>query len=187
MRSSSARAVPGDTDIWVFVLGDMVIFSAYFAAYLFLDRLRDPALFVESQHHLSQGLGLLNTLILLTSSLFVALSVQSARDGDRDSAARCLKLGAALGFSFLLVKTYEWTDKISSGLTITTNAFFMHYYMLTILHVMHVIIGFVFMVVSWRELQRPVPRIAVLEAGGIYWHMVDFLWILIFALLYLMR
>jgi nitric oxide reductase NorE protein len=187
-EQKAARRLPGDADIWVFVLGDMLIFSAYFAAYIFFDRGRNHALFVQSQQQLSQTLGIINTLILLTSSLFVALSVQATRLGDFGIASRFLTLGGSFGVGFLLLKSYEWYSKISHGLTLGTNAFFMHYYMLTGVHVFHVLIGLVFLVVLRRELETaPHPRVKLLEVGATYWHMVDFIWFLIFALLYLMR
>ena len=186
--AEAPRALPGDSDVWVFVIGDMLIFSAYFAAYLFVDRSQDHALFLESQKHLSQDLGIVNTLVLLTSSLFVARSVQAAKAGDHAAAARRLTTGGLFGSAFLCIKAFEWTSKIAGGITLTTNAFFMHYYMLTSVHVAHVLLGLVFLSLARRELQRAsAPNLGLIEAGGIYWHMVDFLWILIFALLYLMR
>jgi nitric oxide reductase NorE protein len=200
MGDATSRRLPGDVNIWVFVIGDMLIFSAYFAAYLFADRVGNHELFLQSQQYLSQDLGFCNTLILLTSSLFVALAVHAARLGDFAVASRFLELAGACGVVFLFVKAYEWYTKLASGLTISTNAFFMHYYVMTGVHVVHVLIGLTFLIVLWRELRgAPTPRVEargssarerrmeLVEAGGIYWHMVDFLWFLIFALLYLMR
>jgi nitric oxide reductase NorE protein len=185
---NATRRLPGDRDVWVFVLGDMAIFSAYFAAYLFLDRASDPELFLRSQQQLSQNLGVLNTLVLLTSSLFVALSVQAARAGDFGVASRFLTLGGGFGAGFVLLKSCEWYAKLSNGITISSNAFFMHYYVLTGVHAFHVLLGLVFLAVLRRELQTaPCPRLSVLEVGATYWHMVDFIWFVIFALLYLMR
>jgi nitric oxide reductase NorE protein len=185
---ATSRRLPGDVNIWVFVIGDMLIFSAYFAAYLFADRVHNHALFLQSQQHLSQNLGFCNTLILLTSSLFVALGVHAARLGDQGIASRFVELAGGCGVVFLFVKASEWYAKLANGLTISTNAFFMHYYVMTGVHVVHVLIGLTFLVVLWRELRgATTPRMELVEAGGIYWHMVDFLWFLIFALLYLMR
>jgi nitric oxide reductase NorE protein len=186
--TTTAARLPGGSDIWLFVIGDMLIFSAYFAAYLFVDRSENQLRFVDAQQHLSQELGIINTLLLLTSSLFVALSVQAARARDYGGASRLLTGGGACGVGFLFVKSYEWYAKIRGGFTIGSNAFFMHYYMLTGVHLLHVLIGLGFLAVLRRELSGPtVPRTAVLEMGAVYWHMVDFLWLLIFALLYLMR
>jgi nitric oxide reductase NorE protein len=187
-RASPSSRIPGDVNVWVFVIGDMVIFSAYFAAYLFLERGQTHQSFLHSQAQLSQTLGLVNTLILLTSSLCIALTVAAARDGKLAVASRFLALGGGLGVVFLLVKSYEWADKIGHGLSIVLDTFFMHYYILTGLHVMHVIVGFVFLIVLGRELRSDGgPRMQLVEVCATYWHMVDFLWILIFALLYLMR
>ena len=181
------RHLPGDSNVWLFVIGDMVIFSCYFVAYLF-DRGRNHELFLQSQQHLSQNIGVINTLILLASSLFVALSIQAARAGDFRIASRVLTLGFACGVAFVLLKSYEWYSKLSSGLTISSNAFFMHYYMMTSLHFFHVLLGLVILTMLRRELRRKAPpRVQFLEVGATYWHMVDFLWIIIFALAYLMR
>ncbi len=186
--SGTSRRLPGDADIWVFVVGDMLIFSAYFAAYLFTGRMGNRELFLRSEQHLSQTLGLCNTLILLTSSLFIALCVHAARLGNLRLASRFLELGGACGVGFLLVKVFEWHSKLASGLTISTNAFFMHYYVMTGVHVAHILIGLTFLMVVRRELGgAQAPRMELVEAGGIYWHMVDFLWFMIFSLLYLMR
>lgn len=185
--ATTAERLPGDSDIWVFVLGDMVIFSSYFFAYL-LDRSHDAPLFTKSQLLLNQGLGIINTLVLLTSSLLVALCVHAARAGDLQNALRFVELAGGCGVGFLLLKASEWYVKLSAGWTMGTNAFFMHYYVLTGVHVLHVLIGLVFLTIMRRELSvRESPRMPLLEAGGTYWHMVDFLWFLIFALLYLMR
>ncbi len=184
---TSTKHVPGDASVWVFVLGDMVIFACYFAAYLF-DRGHNRELFLQSQQHLSQNIGVINTLILLTSSLFVALSIHAARARDFGVATRFLTLGGACGVGFILLKAYEWYLKLSSGFTISSNAFFMHYYMMTGLHFFHVLLGLALLVMLRRELRgNKMPRIQFLEVGATYWHMVDFLWIIIFALVYLMR
>jgi nitric oxide reductase NorE protein len=186
-QSGAKQHLPGDPAVWLFVIGDMVIFSCYFAAYMF-DRGQNHALFMQSQQHLSQNIGVINTLILLTSSLFVALCIQAARVGDFGVASRLLTCGFACGVGFVALKSFEWALKIGGGLTISTNAFFMHYYMMTGLHFFHVLLGLVFLTMLRRELRgKTAPRVQFLEVGATYWHMVDLLWIIIFALAYLMR
>jgi nitric oxide reductase NorE protein len=181
------EALPGGLDVWVFVIGEMVIFAAYFGAYM-IDRGRERDLFLHSQQLLGQGLGAFNTLVLLTSSLFVALSVHAARTADVGAASRWLALGGACGATFALVKSFEWYSKLRLGLTISTNRFFMHYYMMTGVHFVHVLLGLVILAILWRELHRTTaPRAEVMESGACYWHAIDLLWLVIFALLYLMR
>ena len=181
------QELPGDADVWVFIIGEMVVFGAYFGAYM-IDRGRNHELFLESQQLLSGGLGAINTLVLLTSSLFVASSVHAARTGDLGTASRCLALGGACGAAFALIKSFEWYSKLRLGVTISTNAFFMHYYMMTGVHFFHLVLGLVILTILWRELHHAnAPRAWVMESGACYWHAIDLLWIIIFALLYLMR
>jgi nitric oxide reductase NorE protein len=173
--------------MWFFVIGDLWIFTCYFACYIH-DRGRNPETFLQGQQLLSQGTGVLNTVILLTSSLLVALCVQATRAGDTANASRFLALGGACGALFMLVKAGEWYAKISAGFPDSTEEFFTYYFMLTGLHVVHVCLGLLILTLLWRELRHAKqPRVAFAETSATYWHMVDSLWIAIFALLYLMR
>lgn len=177
--------LPGDVNMWVFVLGDLVIFGAYFLIFM-IYRNQERELFLESQQHLSLTIGVLNTLLLLASSWFIATSVQATRAGDFRRAIRLTLLGGGCGVLFLVIKAYEWATKIAQGHTFPSNDFFMFYYMLTGVHVFHVALGLVFLGVTYAEL-RGTRRVSMVETGATYWHMVDLLWIVIFALLYVMR
>jgi nitric oxide reductase NorE protein len=179
--------LPSNKDMWVFVLGDLVIFSTYFIIFM-IYRHQQRQLFLESQQHLSLNIGVANTLALLASSWFVAQSVQLTRAGDCDRAVRLTVGGGLCGVVFILLKAYEWSSKIGKGLTFPSNDFFMFYYMLTGVHLFHVGLGLVFLGVVFRELRNPkLRRVSMVETGATYWHMVDLLWIVIFALLYVMR
>jgi nitric oxide reductase NorE protein len=185
--SGVTERVPGDPDVWVFVIGEMLIFAAYFGAYM-VDRGRNHELFLQSQQLLSQGLGVINTLVLLASSLFVALSVHAARTADVGTASGWLALGGACGAAFVVIKCCEWYAKLSVGLTIATNPFFMHYYVMTGVHLFHLLLGLVILAILWRELHHTnAPRPQVMESGACYWHAIDLLWVVIFAVLYLIR
>jgi nitric oxide reductase NorE protein len=173
--------------MWVFVLGDMVIFAVYFIIFM-VERTRERALFLESQQHLSQSLGLTNTLVMLASSWFVACAVRAARAGDHRRAMTLTSCGGFCGVLFILIKIYEWSSEISHGYTLPKNDFFMFYFMLTGVHLLHVVMGLVILGIVLRELRDPtLRRVSIVETGAIYWHMVDMLWIVIFALLYVMR
>ena len=116
------------------------------------------------------------------------LDEQIARLVRISSETHHLELGVGCGVGFLVLKASEWYAKLSSGITLGSNAFYMHYFVLTGVHVLHVLIGLAFLLILRLELRTSEsPRVQLLEAGGTYWHMVDFLWFLIFALLYLMR
>lgn len=179
--------LPSNKDMWVFVLGDLVIFSTYFIIFM-IYRHQERQQFLSAQQHLSLTIGVVNTLLLLTGSWFVAQSVQSTRAGDYERAARLTVGGGLCGVAFILLKAYEWTSKIGHGLTFPSNDFFMFYYLLTGVHLFHVALGLVFLGVVFVELRNPkLRRASMVETGATYWHMVDLLWVVIFALLYVMR
>ncbi|KUI27134.1 cytochrome C oxidase subunit III [Mycobacterium sp. IS-1742] len=179
--------LPGDGHMWVMVLGDLIIFGAYFLIFM-IHRAMAPEEFLDAQQHLDLTVGALNTLVLLTSSWFIARSVQTARAGDHDRALRLTYLGAACGVLFIAVKAYEWSAKIAQGHTLGSAEFFTFYYMLTGVHLFHVALGLLILGIVVRELRRPHRRrMSMVESGATYWHMVDLLWIVIFGLLYVMR
>jgi nitric oxide reductase NorE protein len=178
---------PGDGHMWVMVLGDLIIFGAYFIIFM-VYRAMKPQEFLASQEHLNINIGVLNTLVLLASSWFIARSVQAARADDHSRALQLTYLGGLCGVAFILIKAYEWSSKVAQGYTLSNNEFFMFYYMLTGVHLFHVSLGLLILGVVVRELRNPRrQRMFVVESGATYWHMVDLLWIVIFALLYVMR
>lgn len=184
-----APHLPGETGVWVFILGDMLMFAAFFIVFVYY-RAGDEVLYVESQRALNQHFGALNTFLMLTSSWFVALAMRAAR---RNLPALCRRLlmGAFLcGAGFALVKYFEYGEKIRAGIMLTTNDFYMYYYMFTGLHLMHVMIGMGVLAWMWsgaRTVAFDDRSINALESGASFWHMVDILWIVLFALLYLVR
>jgi nitric oxide reductase NorE protein len=189
--AAAAPRLPGDAGMWVFVLGDMVIFGAYFIIFM-VYRGHQQASFLASQRHLSLASGVVNTLLLLASSRFIALAVAAARAGQVQRARRLVLCGGLCGCGFLLVKAHEWYSLVNAGLTIQHGNFYMFYYAFTGVHLFHVLAGLIVLGVIWAELCRPEGRPGgrrawLIEAGAIYWHMVDLLWIILFALLYLMR
>ncbi|MGX9673400.1 cytochrome c oxidase subunit 3 family protein [Mycobacterium sp. HM-7] len=182
---SVPRHLPANKDLWVFVLGDFVIFGSYFVIFM-VSRHQERDLFIESQRHLSLNIGVVNTLVLLASSWFVARAVQLTRAGEFERARTMIVGGGLCGLVFMVIKAYEWSAKIAQGQTFPSNNFFMYYYMLTGVHLFHVAIGLVFLGVSYFELRHR-RRVGPVETGATYWHMVDLLWVVIFALLYVMR
>ena len=186
-RPEAARFVPGQPDMWAFVLFEALVFTAYFSVYVFC-RARSPELFLASQAHLSLGVGVFNTLVLLASSWSVARCVQATREGAYDAATANAFLTLGLGMVFLVSKVHEWAAAIEQGFSFTSDAFSSFYYFLTAIHFLHLLIGFLVLAVAVRELRSPARRSReVVETCATYWHTIDFLWVLIFALLYVMR
>jgi nitric oxide reductase NorE protein len=184
-----AGHIPGEAGVWVLILGDMFAFSAFFAVFL-VHRAQNVVLFGISQATLDRRFGLLNTVLLLTSSLFVARAVIAARAGARSRSARLLMFALTCGSAFVVSKAFEWGGKIAAGITLNTNEFYGFYYMFTGIHLLHVLVGMGVLMYLLARSRRDDPGasyVAVMEGGGAFWHMVDLIWVLLFALFYLLR
>jgi nitric oxide reductase NorE protein len=186
-KTNRARLVPGQPDMWAFVLFETLVFTAYFGFYLFF-RARSPELFLHAQAQLDLRIGVFNTLVLLLSSWAVARCVQSARAGAYRAALRDVVVTAAFAAVFLFLKVFEWARLVHAGNSVDSNAFFTYYFFLTGIHFVHLLIGFVVLGVIVYQLRSPARRSQqIVETCATYWHTVDFLWVLIFALLYVVR
>lgn len=180
--------VPAEPGIWILLFGDMLVFATLFAIYL-RQRSVAPEAFARAQDELDRTTGAVNTIVLLTSSLLVALATSAARRGDAPRSRMMLFGGAAIGSLFVLLKAHEYYALISSGFTPSVNGFFMYYFVLTGLHLAHVALGLVLLTTLAATTRgRPsAGRLVFVEGGACFWHMVDLLWIVIFPLLFLVR
>jgi nitric oxide reductase NorE protein len=188
VSTPATRHLPGEPGVWVFILGDMLIFAVFFLVFIYY-RSHDVPLFRQSQAALNQGYGAFNTFLMLSSSWFVALAVQAARSHRAVLSARLFALAFGCGVGFVVVKFFEYSEKIRAGLTLTSNDFFMYYFVFTGIHLMHVLIGMGVLILLWTTVRRGVDAksVNILESGASFWHLVDILWIVLFALLYLIK
>lgn len=193
LADRTKRAVPGQPDMWAFVLFESLVFTAYFGFYLFY-RGRNAELFLHSQSQLDLRIGVLNTLVLLLSSWSVARCVQSARVGAYRAALKDVYITTAFATVFLFFKVFEWARLVDIGNGLDSNDFFTYYFFLTGIHFVHLLIGFVALGIivyqirrAARNTQGPSEAQQLVETCATYWHTVDFLWVLIFALLYVVR
>lgn len=185
----ATKRLPAVEGVWVFVGADMFFFAVLFFSFM-SDRVKQTDVFQASATGLSADIGGINTLILLASSWFVVQAVHAAKQHRGAEIAKWLLAAFACGIAFWVSKVIEYGDKLGAGITPVTNDFYMYYYTLTGLHLLHVTGGCVMLVYLWLRARGGAynsQRMAVLEGGGIYWHMVDLLWIVLFPLLYLMR
>jgi nitric oxide reductase NorE protein len=181
--------MPGEEGTWVFIFGDLTVFSILFGVFLYY-RGQESAVFTSSQRSLNEAFGLANTLILLTSSLFVVTAVRAVRRGANALAGRLLIGAMVCGLGFIVNKGFEYGQKVSHDLVPTTNEFFMYYYVMTGLHLLHVIIGMLLLALAFVLSKRPSlsdRQHGYLDGAACFWHMVDLLWIVLFALLYLVH
>jgi nitric oxide reductase NorE protein len=187
LHEMRTESVPGQPDMWFFVLFETLLFTGYFSVYL-VSRTQNQELYLQSQSDLDLRIGVFNTVALLLSSWAIARCVQAARNGAYRSALTNAFLTVSFGLVFLISKVIEWVNEIQMGNTFTSDEFFSHYFFLTSIHCIHVLIGFVVLGVVVYQLWSPVRRSQQLvETCATYWHTVDFLWVLIFALLYVVR
>jgi len=185
--------LPGETGVWVFIAGDLLIFAVFFSTFLYYHE-QEPSLFAQSQRSLNQNIGLLNTLLLLTSSWFIANAVQQVRIGSRDRSAALIAMTLLCACGFLFNKGIEWSQLIGAHHTLLTNDFYMFFFMLTGIHALHVLIGMGVLAFLTSRIASGMyhtgyngPDSPLIEGGALFWHLVDLLWIVLFSLFYLVR
>jgi nitric oxide reductase NorE protein len=187
--SLSGSHVPGDKDVWFLLIAELMMFGVFFITYM-VYRANDVELFNVSQLAMNRNLALLNTLFLVTSSWAVVQAVTAARQNRLIAVRGYLLTAISLAVAFMTAKCFEYSIEFEHGITAATNMFFMFYFCLTMIHMLHAIIGTVILCVvcmnAHRGAYRP-GRMEGLETAVSYWHMVDLLWIFLFPLLYLLR
>ncbi len=187
------RYPPGDAGIWIIIYIELITFGVLFLGYSYSRRL-DVELFNHSQLLLDQRAGFINTILLITSSWLVVKAVHAIKNMEINRAkiyASNLLLSATiLGTGFLVIKFIEFSNKYEQGVNLSTNTFFMFYFILTIFHFLHVLLGVIILFNLYRKTKLggyTKDDHTGLETGASYWHMVDLLWIILFPLIYIIR
>lgn len=186
--------------MWIFLATELMFFGPLFFGY-FYGRTHYPEGFAAASRHTDAILGTINTAVLLTSSLLMALAVEVRRAGAAHLAACLLMCVAGLGAAFLAIKgieyRHEWTEHLfpGAGFSFTepkhadaARMFYFLYFGMTGLHALHLIIGIVMMSVFALGLSHGARRFASaerIEVAGLYWHFVDVIWIFLYPILYL--
>lgn len=181
------KRIPGESGTWVFLFGDMLIFGAFFVTFL-VERARAPEVFDAARATLHIGVGVTNTLVLLTSSLCVVLALNAMRTGQAQIATLATATAMAFGALFIALKVYEYVSLGTAGHGPGANDFYLYYFILTGLHLFHVCLGLGALSFVLSQTRRPdltPTRTALVEGAACFWHLVDLLWIFLFALLYL--
>ena len=185
--------------MWLFLITEVMFFGGLFLAYM-LYRIWYPRAWSEASLELNVVLGGTNTIVLIGSSLTMALAVRAAQTGHRNQTITWLLLTMALGFTFLVIKYFEYAEKFEHhhvpGFDFhfpgpdagPAQIYFSLYFLMTGLHATHMLIGFVLLsVITWMAAKnRFSPEwYTPVEMSGLYWHFVDIVWIFLFPLLYL--
>ena len=191
--------------MWAFLATEVLFFGGLIFAYV-IYRILHPAEFRAGSQHLVMSLGALNTVVLLTSSLTMALAVRAARLGRRKTLIAFLICTAVLGSAFLCVKGVEYSIDFKEGLTPRAdyhysgtevpatldankiNLFYFLYYAMTGLHGIHMIVGIGMLALLALLASRgrfTSENYMTVEYAGLYWHFVDIVWLFLFPMLYL--
>lgn len=200
-ESSEAAHDASGFAMWVFIATEIMFFGALFGAYVLL-RNEYPSAFAEASRLTDVRLGTANTALLLTSSLTMALAVRAAALGERRATTLFLGLTMLLGFAFIGIKGLEYMHDFEQHLVPGYNfehpgsnahgieLFFWLYFVMTGLHALHLTIGIgllgVITVIGVRARRDRQERGAhLVELSGLYWHLIDIVWIFLYPLLYL--
>ncbi|MEY2790504.1 MAG: hypothetical protein RL295_668 [Pseudomonadota bacterium] len=182
-----SKDAPGTDGFWTFLFIDMVVFQLIFFTFM-SERARHVVQYAASQTNLNEIFGLANTLILITSSWMVVKAVNASKMQASILVSRYLGISFLLGFVFAVNKLIEYYLEFNAGFTPATNSFFSFYFFITLVHFLHVIAGMIAMAHFRRHALRRVGNLGYqtgLENVGLFWHLVDVLWIFIFPMLYL--
>lgn len=184
--------------MWVFLVTEVMFFGGLFMAYI-VYRHMYPAAWIEASHELNWKLGGINTVVLIFSSLTMALAVRAAMLGNRSHQIINLVLTMVLGSTFLVVKYFEYAAKFEHHLVPGPHfnpafqqgvqIFFSLYFMMTGVHAAHMVIGLgimTYILINAARNQYNAEYYGPVEVAGLYWHFVDIVWIFLFPLLYLL-
>jgi cytochrome c oxidase subunit III len=185
------------TGMWFFLFTEMLLFGGLFIVYS-IYRFRNPVAFHLAAHELSIPIGTINTIILLISSTTIAMSITAIQKKAKKLALLLIGITILLGLAFLVNKYFEWgkhlKENIYPGSPVLALRgqgdvlFYGLYFFMTGLHALHIIVGLIFICVITSMIYRDkinYDNFVLLENSGLYWHLVDLIWIFLFPLFYL--
>ncbi|MBG6129868.1 nitric oxide reductase NorE protein [Aquimarina sp. EL_43] len=175
---------PGGILMWIIISLELITFGMAIIAMVYCGK-QEPDLFHQSRMLLNPVYGILNTILLLTSGFCMAISVHYLKINIPQKSKILLLVTMLFGILFLLIKTFEYNEKINLGLDINHNLFFTFYWLLTLFHVIHVIVGLVILGSVYFGLRKEKTNIEDVEASASFWHMCDLIWLFIFPIIYL--
>jgi len=179
---------PGGILLWIIVFVETATFGAALVAFA-VSRREEPAIFAAGHATLNQPLALANTLLLLTGGWLMARGLGSLRAGESRAAARWIAGAIGSGGLFLALKSVEYVAKLGNGLGLHHDTFFTYYWLLTSFHVMHVVLAVGLLAFAWRAIRggrySATDHLAI-ESIGIFWHMCDVIWLLLYPTIYLL-
>jgi heme/copper-type cytochrome/quinol oxidase subunit 3 len=178
----------GKLGMWVFLASEVMLFGGFISSYVIL-RTGSTNFVVPAKEMLGVPLAMINTFVLITSSVTMVLALDAIQKGNVKGLIRNLILTLILAACFLGIKSYEYPHKWHEGITLSSGLFGSFYYTLTGLHMLHVIggMGFIAYILRCALAGRYTPEShARVEYAGLYWHFVDLVWVILFPIFYLL-
>jgi cytochrome c oxidase subunit 3 len=186
--------------MWLFIFTELLLFGGLFIVYS-VYRLLNPAAFHLAAEELNTTIGAINTILLLISSMTIAMSTSALQLKKKGATLGLLAITVILGLVFLVNKYFEWSLKFEHGIWPGSEhlrndfgqgeiLFFGLYFVMTGLHALHIIIGLIIILFAAVRVQKGTVhenQAALLENAGLYWHLVDIIWIFLFPLFYLIH
>lgn len=187
INSKNIYYPPGGILIWIIIFLELFTFGAALIAMVFYGK-QEVEIFHNSRLQLNATIGMINTIFLLTSGYFMAISVEELKRKNIQKFKQLLSLTMLFGLFFLALKSFEYYAKLQEGLDISYNTFFTFYWMLTLFHVIHVLVGLIILISVYFGInnKKSTTTIEDVEASAAFWHMCDLIWILIFPVIYLL-
>ncbi len=185
--------------MWLFLYTELLLFGGLFMVYMVYRSLNSDDFLIAS-FNLDVWLGAINTVVLLTSSMTIAMSITAIQLGNTKLSLRLQFLTVLAAVIFLVIKYFEWGAKIEHGLWPGMEHFismphgqqlyFYLYFFMTGLHGLHVVVGMIFILIVMNKIRKGSihkNKHQLLENSGLYWHLVDLIWIYLFPLFYLIH
>lgn len=179
---------PGGILIWIIIALELITFMGGLSAFA-IYRSSNVELVQESQKHLSALIGTINTIILITGGYFMAVGIKKIKAGLNAQASKMILFAIITGILFLMLKGYEYYDKVIDGIGISTNTFFTFYWLITGFHFIHVTVAIIILIalyISVKKNKYSKEDYFDVETGGAFWHLCDLIWVLVFPLFYLL-
>jgi len=183
--------------MWLFIFTELLLFGGLFLVYSIF-RAQYPANFHEASLELSVTIGAINTIVLLFSSMTIAMALTAIQKNNKKLALIMIGITLLMAFIFLVNKYFEWGAKIHHGLYPGSDLmellerghllYFSLYFFMTGLHAFHIIVGMILLIIAFVKVNNESihhKKYVLLENGALYWHLVDLIWIFLFPLMYL--
>jgi cytochrome c oxidase subunit 3 len=188
----------GKLGIWLFLASEAMLFGGFFSAYIFLRIGGGESWPVHGETHTQWYMGLINTIVLITSSMTMVLAWMSLKARALGRFNFFMGVTVAAAVAFMVIKSIEYNHKFHGGYFPSTSPFFSIYFVMTGLHGVHVIGGAIVLAYHWASVNLPFcPGYQIyrknpeqianrVECAGLFWHLVDLIWIFLFPLYYLL-